>query len=167
MPLSEAVRGATLALLSAGNVRASESRWYRRFSLVYVHIREKKPHPLPAPYKIAIIFYAVIGLLGSFWISDEWDQERLIALAFIGIPLLTSFYMSHYYRPLWHYNLPLVHVVMAGLIVGVFTLGHIAILNSIFVKSEPVKVFIEGQTTTSMEWHHQRGRLGLLFKHRW
>lgn len=118
-------------------------------------------------FQAGLAVYLMIGFLGALWITDEWDAIRKTAIGYFGLPTICLYWLARAEWPKWHLRFPTLNLLLLSLQIAVFSLGHIALFNAVSGDKKPLKVFIQDQTTTSMEWNRHRGGLGILFKQRW
>jgi hypothetical protein len=127
----------------------------------------------PAKFHTSLTFhsclalYSLMGFLGALWISDEWDALRMQAIAFGGLPIAAIYILLHFQWPKWHTKYPTINVLFIVAQLAIFGGGHLATINAVTGSQKPIKVFMQNQTATSMEWNRHRGGLGILYKPRW
>lgn len=118
---------------------------------------------------VGVSLYSVVSFLGALWISDEWDDLRLGAIAVIGVPMLAVLWTLEILYPSLHRRFPWPRGILLASVVVAMGFGHVAWINALIAaEEEPIAVFIQGQTyRTSLEWQRQRGGLGILYRRRW
>ncbi|MFK7872223.1 MAG: hypothetical protein AB8C84_03490 [Oligoflexales bacterium] len=116
------------------------------------------------------IVYAMLGLVFSCWISDEFNETRLYLMAFIGVPFATLYLGLCGYRPGWWGLWPRVNCLMQMSLLLVFGWGYVLFLNAWTGKNHSVArntlVQIEDKDRSFLV-HTQRGGLGWLYRYRW
>lgn len=114
---------------------------------------------------LLLTMYCVLGLFGSIWISDEFDDYRAVAIVFVGIPALTFFHLLHKYAKGWNERWSIAHKVLILAILIPFSWGQVLLLNAIGNGEEKKAHYSSIKQAVPVKV--SKGPLGILYKKRW
>lgn len=109
-----------------------------------------------------------ISLLGTLWISDDFDPYRFYLFAYGGVPFLTLYFALEWFYPAWQQQFTKTRLVMFTLFVTASLAGIVPLLNAVSTTEEAVvkRDFGEEQFSSTNR-HYRRGGLGGLYRTRW
>ena len=115
------------------------------------------------------IVYLCLGAYGAFWVSDEYDQERLHYFAFFAIPLGVLLpYGVMLYPTYWAENRPLLKMSLLLIFCSYF--WGVIIFTNALTGSQPVvytRLMKSRVEQRSLRVAYRRGGLGFLYRLRW
>lgn len=114
-----------------------------------------------------VAVYVLSGLVGTAWISDEFDSLRIMAVSLFGLPLvgLAITYCALITR--WWTKFFRLRLIGLSLILLIFGWGNLLLLNALGSESRQLLVARNFGKTTSLNVEQNRGAFGTIYQYRW
>jgi hypothetical protein len=111
---------------------------------------------------IAMVFP---GLLGIILFVDEFDDIRMTAASFVGMPAVVAWFFLRFHYPVTLIQWKKLRFALLLAITCCFGWGNILLLNAVGDGQQPVEVAQQiGSVTGSVA--HLRGPLGIIYRPR-
>jgi len=116
--------------------------------------------------ELPLALYLIMGAIGALWVSDDFDHQRLVLMAYLGLPGAIFRYAALALRPGWQQRHPRTALSYIAGLVLIFSAGVVPFINAATAPRQMVKRTIEldSRLVTRDE---RRGGLGWLFRTRW
>lgn len=109
--------------------------------------------------------YALIGLVGTVWISDEFDYIRLTITTYVTVPALCVFLVCFLDDPQYWQKWPKVFWGCAAVVLVTLLWSHGLLLNAI-CGARPL-VLSHSSTAMTVNAEAKRGAFGWIYTTRW
>lgn len=109
--------------------------------------------------------YTLIGLYGTAWVMDGFDELRLGLVSFVTVPALCCFLYGFILDLQYWRKWPKVFFTLASIVVISLLWSQILLLNA--VTSEESQVVTQNVATMALEFDARRGGFGWIYSTRW
>lgn len=109
--------------------------------------------------------YALVGLFGVAWISDEFDRIRMTMVAFVTVPAITLFCLLVWNKNHIWKSWPKTFWGLIAVIVLTLSWGHFVLLNAIGGDDQLLVSRSLRAMTFNVQEH--RGLFGIIYSYRW
>lgn len=110
---------------------------------------------------LAFNLYVLLGVSGLIWLSDDFDEFRMMFFKLLGFPLLMVFYCLWFFYPkVVHHHKPAIFILMLANVLSL-SWGAGIMLDYLAGRRSPQILLGEGV------FPHKRGLSGNFYKVRW